>query len=364
MTYIHCLNCRKPHPKTGAPYRCPACGGLFDYKIWPAGNLAQPQPQQPGIWGYRSAFGLPEDAPAVSLGEGNTPLVWSAFQGRRIALKCEHLNPTGSFKDRGMAVLLSFLRSRGVEFAVEDSSGNAGASFAAYAARAGLRARVYLPDSASGPKRRQIEASGAEVVRILGARSVVAAKARQAAEEGAVYASHAYQPHLLPGYATLAYELYHQMQGAPGAVVLPAGQGGLLLGVGRGFWALQQAGLISRMPVLVGVQAQACAPLWAMSVYGPAGVQWVTEGETLAEGVRIRHPVRGDAVLRMVAASAGRFAAVEEARILPARDQLARQGFYVEPTSALAWAALPQVLERLPDPVVVVLTGAGLKAAG
>ncbi|RMF50333.1 MAG: pyridoxal-phosphate dependent enzyme [Anaerolineae bacterium] len=364
MAYVHCLNCKRPYPETGVPYRCPHCGGLFDFKIWPAVEVTRLQDDRPGIWRFGEALGLPPDAPEISLGEGNTPLVWDEYQGKRVALKCEYLNPTGSFKDRGMATLLSFLRSRGVEAAIEDSSGNAGAAFAAYAARAGVRARVYVPDYAAGPKRRQIEAYGAEVVRILGARSVVAEKARQAAAEGAVYASHAYQPYVLPGYATLAYELYLQLGCAPGSVVLPVGQGGLLLGIGRGFWALQQAGVIDRLPALIGVQAQACAPLWAMLAYGPAGEQWVTEGQTAAEGVRVRRPLRGDSVLRMVSASGGTFLAIEEELILPARDHLAQQGFYVEPTSALAWAALPQILPRLPEPVVVVLTGAGLKHAG
>ncbi|GAB4529909.1 MAG: threonine synthase [Anaerolineales bacterium] len=362
MAQIRCLNCRQPYPESGVPYRCPSCGGVYDYAVWPA-IPAQWETDQPGIWRYRQAFGLPEGAPVISLGEGNTPLVWTTTQGRRVALKCEYLNPTGSFKDRGEAILLSFLRSRSVEAAIEDSSGNAGAAFAAYAARAGLQARVYVPDYAAGPKRRQIEAYGAQVVRILGARSVVAEKTRQVAAQGAVYASHTYLPHLLPGYATLAYELLEQLGGAPGTVIIPAGQGGLLLGVGRGFWAMQQAGMIEKLPVLIGVQAQACAPLWALSVYGPAGLQWVREGETLAEGVRVFHPARGDGVLRMVAASGGAFVAVEESQILSARDQLAHQGFYVEPTAALAWAAIPLLPADTPQPIVAVLTGSGLKFA-
>ncbi len=361
MAWLHCLNCHQPYPETGVPYRCPRCGGIFDYKIWPRVDFSPEDASLPGVWRYRRGFGLPPQAAPVSLGEGGTPLVWSEFQGRRLALKCEYLNPTGSFKDRGMAVLVAFLRSRGVEEAIEDSSGNAGAAFAAYAARGGIRARVFVPDSASGVKRGQIEMYGAEVVRILGARSVVAEKARRETEKGKVYASHAYLPHVLPGYATLAYELVEQMGGAPGAVLLPVGQGGLMLGMGRGFWALQQAGIIEKMPLLVGVQAEACAPLWALHTYGPAGLQWVAERETVAEGVRIRHPVRGDGVLRIVSAAGGFFVAVQEERILPARDQLARRGFYVEPTSALPWAALPEVLASLPDPVVVVLTGSGLK---
>jgi threonine synthase len=246
---------------------------------------------------------------------------------------------------------------------VEDSSGNAGASFAAYAAAAGIQARVYVPDSASGPKRVQIERYGAEVVRIMGPRSNAAQAALRAVDQGAVYASHAYMPQVLTGYATLAFELYEQMGRAPGAVVMPAGQGNLLLGAARGFVALKSAGLIERVPQMVGVQAMACAPLWALFRYGAAGLGWVAEGETLAEGVRVRFPMRGDAVMQMIAEQNGLLLAVDEADILPGRDQLARLGFYVEPTSAIVWNAIQQVAAELPDPVAVVLTGSGLKAS-
>ena len=129
---------------------------------------------QPGIWRYRHTFtGLPADFPAVSLGEGSTPLLWAEAFGRQVAFKCEYLNPTGSFKDRGTTVITTFLKSRGVTAAVEDSSGNAGASFAAYAARAGIKAGIYVPAAASGPKRQQIEFYGAELHPIEGTRSDV-----------------------------------------------------------------------------------------------------------------------------------------------------------------------------------------------
>jgi threonine synthase len=365
MLAIHCTNCRRPYPDEGVPYRCPTCGGLFDYAEFPP--YAPPVPEtpdldSPGIWRYRHSFSLPAGAPVISLGEGNTPLVWSTVFDRPVAFKVEGLNPTASYKDRGSATLLSFLCSRGVQSAVEDSSGNAGASFAAYAARAGIGARVFIPDSASGPKRAQIEAYGAELVRIMGPRSNAAEAVQRAAEAGAVYASHGYLPFTLPGYATIAYELYEQMGQAPGTVIVPAGMGNLLLAIGRGFRALQAAGRIERLPRLVGVQARACAPLWAVFNYGAAGLGWVTEGPTLAEGVRIKHPLRGDAVLQMVADSGGTFVAVDEEEILPGRDELARRGLYVEPTSAITWSALAAVAGHLPDPIAVILTGSGFKA--
>lgn len=363
MTDIRCINCRRAYPEQGVPYRCPVCSGLYDDAANPVYDPSRVDASRPGLWRFRHTFGLTEEAPQVTLGEGNTPLVWHNAFGREMAFKLEFLNPTGSYKDRGSAVLTSFLRGRGVEAAVEDSSGNAGASFAAYAAAAGIQAQVFVPDSASGPKRTQIERYGAQVVRIMGLRSNAAQAAARAAEQGAVYASHAFLPQVLAGYATLAFELYKQLGGAPGAVVTPVGQGNLLLAIARGFAALKSAGLVERIPQMVGVQALACAPLWALYRYGAAGLGWVAEGETLAEGVRVRFPMRGDAVMQMIGEHDGLLVAVDEADILPGRDQLARSGFYVEPTSAIVWNALQQVATELPDPIVVVLTGSGLKAS-
>ncbi len=361
ITSILCTNCKRPYPEQGVPYRCPGCGGVFDYSLPLQFDPQQVEPGQPGIWRYRHTFGLPENAPVVTLGEGGTPLVWAEAFGRQVAFKCEFQNPSGSFKDRGSAVLVSFLRSRGVEIAIEDSSGNAGASFAAFAARVGMKGRVFVPQSASGPKRSQIEAYAAEVVEIPGPRSNAARAAQRAADEGAIYASHVYLPFNLPGYATLAYEILDQIGGMAGTVVLPVGQGGLFLGIWRGFEAMLKAGIITRMPVMVGVQVRACAPLWAVFAYGAAGLQWVSEGETIAEGIRVSHPVRGDEVLKCLEQGGGEIVAVDEDEVLHGRDQLARRGFYVEATSAVVWGGLAQVIERVPEPVVVVLTGSGLK---
>ncbi len=355
---IACLNCGRPYPETGSPYQCPVCGGLFD-DLQPL-TFGKIDPSQPGIWRYRGSFGF-QSVP-LTLGEGNTPLIPARVFGRTLYFKCEQNNPSGSFKDRGTAALISFLVSRGVKEAVEDSSGNAGASFAAYAARAGIKARVFVPASASGPKRRQIGMYGAELVEVPGPRSNAAEAVRKAAQSGTAYASHAWLPFNLPGYATCAYEIYEQLGTAPGALILPAGQGGLLLGIQRGFQALKESGKIASLPVVIGVQASACAPLVALAAMGAAGLNFVTEGQTLAEGVRVRNPLRAEAVVKACLADGGQLAAVDEKYILPGRDALARLGFYVEPTSAIVYHALEENLSRLPDPVVVVLTGSGYKA--
>ncbi len=358
---ISCTNCGSAYPQGEVVYRCPKCGGIFDFRSPFPFDPEKIDPSQPGLWRYRHSFGLPADAQAVTLGEGQTPLVWAGVKGRRVAFKCEYLNPTGSFKDRGSSLIATWLLSQGVKEAVEDSSGNAGASFAAYAARGGIHARIYAPETASGPKRSQIEAYGAELVSIPGTREDVTEAARVAVEKGTVYASHAYLPFNLPGYATAAYEIFEQVGQMPGAVIVPAGQGGFLLGIKRGFDAIRIDNNNEAMPKMVGVQAMACAPLWASFTAGRQGLALNSDHPTLAEGVRTRFPIRGDAVIAAVRESGGRMVAVEENEILPARDRLAHIGLYVEPTSALAEAALEQIMDELTDPIVVVLTGFGLK---
>ncbi len=362
---IFCTNCGRPYPSAGLPYRCPACGGLYDRPGPLVFDAAKIDASQPGIWRFRHVFGIASQVEAVSLGEGNTPLIWTEAFGRELAFKCEFLNPSGSFKDRGSTVIASLLKGRGIGEAVEDSSGNAGASFAAYAARAGIRARIFVPESASGPKRKQIEAYGAELVPIPGSRTDVTEAVKKSAEAGAAYASHAALPFNLAGYATAAFEIHAQLGGKiPGSLVVPAGQGGLLLGIARGFEAIRRAGLAAGLPEIVGVQARACAPLWALFTAGSDGLKFVAENRTLAEGVRVRYPLRGDAVLAAVHASRGTMLAVDEGEILPGRDALARLGFYVEPTSAIVWPALAQTIEQLPKPVVALLTGSGFKYSG
>lgn len=363
MVNINCTNCKRTYPEDQVPYRCPFCGGVYDFEALPTFIPDKLENGLPGIWRYRHAFGLSNDSPVISLGEGATPLVWDEVDGQKVGFKLDYLNPTGSFKDRGTAVMVSFLLSRGVEEAIEDSSGNAGASFAAYAARSGIKAQVFIPDYASGPKHAQIEAYGAEITRIMGPRSNASQAVRRAAENGKVYASHAYLPHGLVGLATAAYEIVEQLGREPGTVILPVGQGSFILGIGRGFMVLREAGVISELPKLVGVQARACAPLWALFMSGPTALSWVPEGETAAEGIRIRHPVHGDAVYNMVAeTSEGVFLAVDEEEILPGQEELARRGFFVEPTSAVVWSGLSQVIGKMPEPIIAVLTGSGFKS--
>jgi threonine synthase len=323
-------------------------------------------PGRDSVWRYAKALLVDADD-AVSMGEGWTPLVAGEWGGATVLFKLEFLMPTGSFKDRGMTVMVSYLRSRGIDRVLEDSSGNAGASLSAYAARSGLSCRILVPETASYPKIAQIAACGADVVTIPGTRQDVAEEAlRQSAE--IFYASHNWQPMFVEGVKTLAYELWEQLGfNAPDNVVVPLGYGSNVLGCERGFDELLRRGEIERRPRLFGIQSANCAPYYEAFRAGVEHLVPTTITPTVAEGIASAKPTRVREVLRAVRESGGAVVAVDEAEIVEALAGLARKGFYVEPTSAAAAAGLGRLLEsgaiRPDETTVLVLTGSGLKAS-
>jgi threonine synthase len=361
MPDIKCEKCGSPYPENRVIHVCESCGGYFDFTGLPEYNPARIDPSQPGMWKYRESFSLKDPDLIITLGEGNTPFLWDDPSTREIGFKLESLNPTGSYKDRGSAVLVSQLMSRMVYSAVEDSSGNAGASFAAYCARAGIAARVFVPERAAGPKRRQIEEYGAELIAVPGPRSEAAKAVLQAVDAGESYGSHAFLPFGFPGIATIAYELLEQTSGQIGTVIAPAGHGALLLGIMRGFAALVKAGNIQAEPYYVGVQAENCSPMAAGFKAGPGMPVETFEGNTLAEGVRVSNPVRAGAILKGLSTGKGEIIAIPEGEILPAFKELAEKGIYAEPTSALAWAAMKHIKPEIPRPIILIISGNGLK---
>jgi len=318
------------------------------------------------LWRYRKAL-LVDVASAVTLGEGWTPLVPGEWDGVPVLFKLEFMMPTGSFKDRGMTVMVSYLKRHGVTEVLEDSSGNAGASLSAYCAAAGMRCRILVPETASVPKIAQIAACGADVVTIKGSRQDVADAALAMSRE-IFYASHNWQPFFAEGTKTLAYELWEQLGfRAPDSVVVPVGYGANVLGCDRGFSELLRRGEIGRMPRLHGVQAANCAPYYAAFRAGVEHYVPVPVSPTIAEGIASSKPTRMREVLAPVRASGGGIVAVSEDEIVRALAALARKGFYVEPTSAAAAAGLSQLIAcgaiRKDETTVLVLTGSGLKAS-
>ena len=318
------------------------------------------------LWRYRRAL-LVDAAAAVTMGEGWTPLVPAQWDGVPVLMKLDYLMPTGSFKDRGMTVMVSYLHSRGISSVLEDSSGNAGASLSAYAAAAGMRCRVLVPETASYPKIVQIAACGADVVAIRGSRQDVADAALAMSRE-IFYASHNWQPFFAEGTKTLAYELWEQLGfRAPDHVVVPVGYGANVLGCDRGFSELLRNREIGRSPRLHGVQAANCAPYYAAFRAGVEHFVPVPVSPTVAEGIASSKPTRMREVLGPVRGSGGEIVAVTEDEIVRALAALAKMGYYVEPTSAAAAAGLSQLVARgaiqRGETTVLVLTGSGLKAS-
>jgi threonine synthase len=274
------------------------------------------------------------------MGEGGTPLIAAGPEHPGLRLKLEFVSPTLSFKDRGAVVLVASALERRADRLIADSSGNAGSAIAAYAGRAGLECRVFVPRGTSAGKQAQIRAYGARLEEVDGDRTATTDAAIGAvAQTGAMYASHIYDPLFLQGTKTFAFEIAEQMRGVPDAVVVPVGNGTLLLGAARGFRELHAAGAIDRTPALIAVQSDRCAPLAVAWERGEPAPATVRAEPTLAEGIAIPRPVRGAQILAAVRDSGGCVVSVREQAIEPARRELARKGLLVEPTAAITWAA-------------------------
>ncbi|MFQ3544115.1 threonine synthase [Halobacillus rhizosphaerae] len=318
------------------------------------------------MWRYQEALPVSEKiSSSLSLGEGMTPLVPFDDQEPNLWVKMDYLMPTGSFKDRGAAVLIAKAKELGVTSVIADSSGNAATSIAAYSARAGIECHVFVPDSVSEKKLAQVKAHGAIVHKIAGTREETAVAAQSAVEEtDAFYASHVYNPFFHEGTKTFSFEIWEQLQfKVPDQIILPVGNGTLLLGAYIGFTNLLNAGMIDKLPKLVAVQAENCAPL-AHAFTSSSPVTSVENEGTAAEGIAIADPARGEQIIQAVHASKGTIITAPEEDIDEAKAELAKKGFYVEPTTAATYAAykkykIKHVTES--ERVVIALCGSGLK---
>jgi threonine synthase len=314
---------------------------------------------------WRYSEGLPVDERfAVSFEEGFTPLLPVDIDGREVLVKQEQLFTTGSYKDRGASVLISKARELGIEEVVEDSSGNAGAAIAAYCAKAGIVCRVFVPEETSPGKLAQIAFYGAKLVKVPGGREAVASAALKAAED-VYYASHSWNPFFFHGTKTIAFEIAEQLGWrAPDTVILPVGNGTLLLGAYIGFTELMKAGMIGAVPKLVGVQAAACAPLAEGFSAGGGEAARIFPEKTMAEGIAIAKPVRGGQILAAVRKTGGGFITVTDGETEAALILAGRRGYYIEPTSGAALAGVMEYLRtaRPDEGIVTVFSGHGLKA--
>lgn len=385
-TYV-CSSCAETYPIEPGRWRC-SCGAPLDLSPLPPGPLRLDGTLR-SLWRYRAALAFDPTETAwrsITLGEGGTPLVAEPPEAehrrssdraqRRAAgrdhqqpgvyLKLDFLMPTLSYKDRGAAVLVSKAAELGVGRLVADSSGNAGTAIAAYAGRAGIDAEVFVPASTSRKKLDQLRGFGATVRQVSGDRTDAAGAAlERVGAAGAFYASHVYNPFFLEGTKTFAYEVWEQLgRRLPGTLVVPAGNGTILLGAALGFRELLAAGVVEgRPPRLVAVQSDRCDPVAAAWADRNADLsRWTT---TVAEGIAIPAPPRLSQMLQAVRASDGICLTAADEQIGEARAALATRGVDVEPTAAAVWAAWrawPRS-SNTPTPVVMALSGAGLKAS-
>jgi threonine synthase len=360
MTRYYCLSCGENYPPVGLPHHC-ACGGVFSVADLQYTPETYQSSSLPGMWQYKDAFGLDGDAEPFYLGEGATALVADMENPQSVCFKCEHLNPSGSFKDRQSAVLMSLLKARGIHAILEDSSGNAGASVAQYAAAAGVKSHIFIPSSSAGPKRQQIVLSGAKVNLVDGLRSMATtAVLKTHAETGVPYASHAWLPFGLAAYATIAFEIYESLGRMPGRVFAPIGHGSLFLGLLLGFEAIE-ARTGERRPQMIGVQAENCAPVYRAW----KGLSELAPSATIAEGTAVIEPVRMSEILARVKTGYDMLIPVKEDAIARSYKELAAKGLYVEPTAAMVWAAWTMLVAdgtNLGQSSVLTLSGNGLKS--
>jgi threonine synthase len=316
-------------------------------------------PEDGGVWRYRKQIRLPEACVRPTLGEGAGAWVHLP-DGPTLALA--HIEPTLSFKDRGIVTMLAWALAAGVATPlIEDSSGNAGGSFAAYAAAIGVRCRIYLPASAPAGKKAALAAFGAEVVEVEGPRPR-ATEAAQADSEG-TYVSHAWNPFFIEGTKTLAFQWWERYpHRIPRRVFVPAGQGSLILGLRYGFGELQAAYPDLRLPRLFAVQHRTAAPLWsAVEMPGAPPAVAAEDEPSLADGIAIADPVRRDALVTAIKDSRGGVVVVGNREVREAQTLLCGHGVWAEPTGATAYAGYRQLGGTTED--VVVVTGHGIKAA-
>ncbi|MFY8021128.1 MAG: threonine synthase [Bacteroidia bacterium] len=318
-----------------------------------------------GLWRYKNFLPSTCSNSIISLGEGFTPFIKKITnEGVEVIIKLDHLNPSGSYKDRGASVLISHLKSIGIQQIVQDSSGNAGASVAAYAAAAKINCKIFLPQATPESKINQMKAYGAEIIVIKGSREETAAVAFEEAKSS-YYASHCFNPFFFQGTKTFVYEAYEQMNyQVPDYIVLPAGNGTLIIGAFLGYQDLQKAGLISIIPPIIAVQTAACNPLESAFLSNSNQIKPITKKESIAEGIAIANPIRSEEILDCIFKTNGRVISVNEDEILEAWIETSSAGHFIETTSAATIAGLNKFLQGIESgkKVLSLYSGHGLKS--
>ncbi|MGH7409816.1 MAG: threonine synthase [Candidatus Methylomirabilis sp.] len=375
---LSCPRCGWTYEPVGYRESCKGCGAVLDVTIdldglGPADRDALLASHERGLFRWWPFLPLTDRASVVSLGEGDTPLLPAGRLGERLGLdrlylKNDTVLPTGSLKDRSNAIGVSKAVELGVPLVAVVSTGNAAASVAAYAAAAGLRAVILLPEETAPGKVAQAEAYGAEIVAVRGDYDRTARLFAAAVREFGWYACMSNNPYRNEGKKSYAYELWEQLGGeVPEWLIHPTAGGLGLVATWKGFNELFTLGWVDRLPRMVAAQAAACAPIVEAYRTASSDVQPVAAKETVAESIRVGYPKSlGWRALRDIRKSGGTAVALEETEILEAWALLARHaGIYAEPAGAISLAAAARLRQDeiigQSDLTVCMITGHGLK---
>ncbi|MGC9177491.1 MAG: threonine synthase [Conexivisphaera sp.] len=367
---LTCYNCGWKGSLEEFRYTCPRCGEPLTI-VYEGGRLAESSRKElrgRGVWRYSAFLPFPEDVEPITLDEGWTPLHVSKL-ANGLRLKNEGLNPTASFKDRGMTVAITDAHRRGASRVICASTGNTAASVAAYAARAGMRSYVLVPSGAVAKgKLAQAVAHGAKIVKIKGGFDEALREVLELlSSDRSFYLLNSVNPYRIEGQKTLAFEVWEQLgRSVPDAMVLPVGNAGNISAIWKGFKELRDAGLTDSTPRMIGVQAEGAAPLARAFEEGLGELRPVESPQTYATAIKIGSPVSWRRALMAARESHGAIISVGDDSILEAQRDLARvDGVFVEPASAASLAgyrrALAEGLIDRGENVVAVLTGHGLK---
>ena len=323
-----------------------------------------------GVWRYSEL--IPVKTQPVTMNEGGTPLIpvprlaEESGVGAELYVKYEGANPTGSFKDRGMTVAVSLARALGVKRAAAASTGNTAASAAAYTARAGIGLTLVLPaGKVAKGKLGQSILHGARILEVEGGFDEALSVVVESVKRYGYYPLNSFNAWRLEGQKTIAFEVYEEI-GVPDYVIVPVGNGGNISAIWKGFKELLEAGLIDKLPRMIGVQAAGAAPLADAFLQGLDHPLFKDHPETRATAIRIGKPINWAKAMRAVRESGGVFVKVSDEEIMKAQRMLARlEGIGAEPAGAAGAAALARLaaqgLLEKGERAVIVVTGHALK---
>ena len=373
MAYILiCIDCLQEHDSSKYRLLCESCNGLLDTKYYPAPGKDLLFSNNKGIARYLATLPINNPRNLITMGEGDTPIVQLNHIAKLLELpnlfsKLEYMNPTGSFKDRGNAVQVSVLKDVGITEIADPTGGNAGHSFAAYCARAGIKFHGFAnKDGLSQSKIQAIMLHGTNMNWVANTREARVEEANRFSQESGIpRVNYALNIYFIEGLKVIAYEIVEQMPLLPDHIIIPSGNGSILHGLWKGFSEMLADGRITKIPQLHAAQTDETQPIVA-AFEGRKWMPKLGKASSIANGVGVPEPPRLTTLLEIFEASGGMPIAVPEAKISDWQRKLAEtEGIFIEPTSALVFGALERLIDigaiKTTDRVLLPLTGFGAK---